>query len=441
MIESDLVFLHPLGVGLPRSQLLLDLLVRDQALLFGIHQQHAARREPPLHPHVLGLDGEHACFRGHHNQSVVSHEVSARPQAVPVELCADHPPIGKRHRSRTVPRLHQRRMVFIKCFDVLRHGGVVLPRFGDQHRHHVRDAAPRHRQQFHCVVQVRRVAAARRNDRKQPLHVVAEQRRGQHGLPRIHPVHVPAQCVDLSVVADVAVRMRQLPARECIRGEALVHEAQRARHLRIRQLLVEMHDLRSEQQSLVDDRPRRQRRNVEELLLLQVGLRDRCLGLLAQHVKFAFERVLVHAGRPADEDLLDVGLGVARQAPDRVSVDRSVAPPEHGESVFARNPLEDARAEHSLLGIDRQEHHSDPVFARRRQGETKVRAFPVEEEMGNLNQNAGAISRFGIAAAGAPMCKVNQDLDALQYDVVGLLAVDARDESDAATVVLVLRAV
>ena len=61
--------------------------------------------------------------------------------------------------------------------------------------------------------------------------------------------------------------------------------------------------------------------------------------------------------------------------------------------------------------------------------------------MRNLNQDAGAIAGFRIAAAGAAVGQVDQDLDALADDVVGLLAIDAGDKADAAGVVLMLRIV
>ena len=105
----------------------------------------------------------------------------------------------------------------------------------------------------------------------------------EHGLPRIHPVDVPAQSVDLAVVADVAVRMRQLPARKRVGGEALVHQTQRAHNFRVRQFLVEVRDLRRQQQAFVDDRARRKRGEVEETLFLQVGLGHPCIRLV-QHV-------------------------------------------------------------------------------------------------------------------------------------------------------------
>ena len=64
-------------------------------------------------------------------------------------------------------------------------------------------------------------------------------------------------------------------------------------------------------------------------------------------------------------------------------------------------------------------------------------AFAREEFVRNLNQNAGAVARFRIAAAGAAMRQVDEDLDALFDDVVRLLAFDIGDKTHAAGIVLV----
>ncbi len=72
--------------------------------------------------------------------------------------------------------------------------------------------------------------------------------------PRVHPVDVAAHGVDLAVVGDEPVRVRQLPGREGVGGEALVHQRQRRLRQRVAQVLVEGADLVGQQQALVDHR-------------------------------------------------------------------------------------------------------------------------------------------------------------------------------------------
>ena len=64
-----------------------------------------------------------------------------------------------------------------------------------------------------------------------------------------------------------------------------------------------------------------------------------------------------------------------------------------------------------------------------------------KELVRNLNQDAGAVAGFRIAAARAAMRQVDEDLNALGDDVVRRFAVDVGDKADTAGVVLVTRIV
>src|SRR6266545_3924545 len=64
-------------------------------------------------------------------------------------------------------------------------------------------------------------------------------------------------------------------------------------------------------------------------------------------------------------------------------------------------------------------------------------ALADEEGMRHLDQDAGAVSRIDVAAAGAAVHQVLQHRQGLAYDRVGLSALDVHHEADAAGVVLV----
>ena len=177
---------------------------------------------------------------------------------------------------------------------------------------------------------------------------------------------LPLQRVDFAVVADVAERVGQLPGRERVGGEALVHQAQRADRVRVGQLAVEVGDLRRQQQSLVDDGARRERRDVEEALVAacpeaatSASARLRTTYSLRSSASWSMP------GRAPDEDLLDVGLRGARDAADGVGVDRAcrASPARSSPSsrtIRSRMPSHDQ----ALLRLDRQEDHADAVLAR-----------------------------------------------------------------------------
>ncbi len=83
----------------------------------------------------------------------MSFEIARRTQAVAIERGADDAAIGEGDSRGSVPGLHQRRVIFVKRALVGRHGGVGVPRFGNQHRHHMRKAAPGQGQQFDGVIE------------------------------------------------------------------------------------------------------------------------------------------------------------------------------------------------------------------------------------------------------------------------------------------------
>ncbi len=113
-----------------------------------------------------------------------------------------------------------------------------------------------------------------------------------------------------------------------------MHQAQGRHHVGVREFLVEMRNLRRQQQAFVHDGPGRERRHVEKALVRHVGLRDLDFGPLADDAELAFELLFTHAGGAPDENLLDVGLGVARHSPYGGPVDRRVAPAEDRQAFL-----------------------------------------------------------------------------------------------------------
>ena len=61
----------------------------------------------------------------------------------------------------------------------------------------------------------------------------------------------------------------------------------------------------------------------------------------------------------------------------------------------------------------------------------------AQEPIRHLDQDAGAVAGVGLAAAGAAVLQVDQDLQAALDDAVRRAALDVDDEADAAGVVLV----
>ncbi len=342
LLELDQRVLQPLLVGVAAGELGLDLLVGNEAAFLEVDEEHLAGLQAPLGDDLAFRDLQHAHLRRHDDAVVAGDEIARRAQAVAVERRADLPPVGEGDRGRPVPRLHQAGVVLVEGAPLLVHQRIAGPRLGNHHHHGVRERIAALHQELERVVEAGGVRLAFIGDRPQLRDVVAVIGRARRGLPRRHPVAVAAQRVDLAVVGDHAVGMRQRPGREGVGGETLVHQRERADEIRLVQVGVVGAELIGEEHALVDHGAARHRdRVIAEGAPLAHGVeasRDR----LAQEVEAALELVLGElAAALADEDLLVHRLGRLDGLAERRVVGRHLAPAEELHA-FGRD----------LLGID-----------------------------------------------------------------------------------------
>ncbi len=281
--------IEPLLIGVLRRQLTLDLLVVHDTALDRIDQEDLARVQALLDQHVLRRHVEHADFGGHDDQVVLGDVVARRSQTVAIEHRADQPAVGERNRRRSIPRLHQRRVVVVERLAFRAHGLVIAPWLGDHHQQRVRQRAAGHHQQFEHVVERRSVAAAFADDRQELAQVVAEEIALEQPFASAHPVDVAAQRVDLAVVRDEPVGMRERPRRERVGAEPLMNQRERRLQILVGEIREHRRDLLGLQHPLVDQPLRRQADDVEEAARQRVDLQriDGMLDPLADHVQRA----------------------------------------------------------------------------------------------------------------------------------------------------------
>ena len=260
------------------------------------------------------------------------------------------------------------------------------------------------------------------------------QRRRHRRLPRRHPVVVAAQRVDLAVVRDHAVGMRQRPGREGVGREALMHQRQRALEIRLAQIGIVGAELVGEEHALVDHGAAGDRHRViarQPPLVLPI---DRRRDRLPQDVEPALELVLGEfVFSLADENLHVERLGRLHRLAERRVVDRHVGAPAEDAQAFARRDLLEGLADElAPLGVARHEQRADAVFAGRRQRDAERLGLAGEELVRDLHQDAGAVAGARIGADRAAMLEVDQDGERVLDDLVRLAALDVGDESDAA---------
>ncbi len=323
---------------------------------------------PPLQQYSLRRNVQHAGFRRHDNQIVLRNVVARRTQSVAIEHGADLPTVRERDGRGAVPRLHQARVVLVERPLGVVHALVVRPRLRNHHHHRVRERAAREHEELEGVVEHRRVAAVRIDDRKNLLHVFAEGVGFEQRLARLHPVVVAAQRIDLAVVRKVAVRMCAVPARERVRAEARMHERQRRLHCRVLQVGEVLRQLLRQQHPLVDDGLVRQAREVPVLRAVDRRCADLAVGALPDDVELALEiHVILDRGVASDEHLADERLTRLRGLAQRIVIRGQRAPAEHRLTFRLNDVLEDFGEAAAPGRVARQEHKAARVFAGTRQ--------------------------------------------------------------------------
>ncbi len=376
---------------------------------------------------------QHAHFRRHHDAVVAGDEIARRAQAIAVERGADLAAVGERDRGRAVPRLHDRGVIFVERAALLIHQGIAGPGFRNHHHHGVRQRVAALHQEFEAVVEAGGVGLALIGDRPQPADVLAIQVRMHRGLPRRHPVDVAAQRVDLAVMRDHPVRMRQRPGRESVGREPLMHQRQRALEIGLAEVGIILAELVGEEHALVDDGPARQRHRViagEAAVAAQI---DRLRNRLAQDVEPALEILLVlDLLAAADEHLHVRGFGRLDGLAERAIVGRHVAPAEQYQSFVPDLVGDDALDDVAPCRFLRHEQRADGIFARLRQLEADLAGLAHEKRVRNLHQDAGAVAGARIGADRAAMFEVAEDADRVGDDLMRLPALDVGNEADAA---------
>ncbi|CAB4827496.1 unannotated protein [freshwater metagenome] len=419
--------IEPVGVRVLGSELCLELAVVDDAALRGVHEEHPSGLEAPLLHDPRLVDIDDADLARHDDEIIGGYPEAARAQAVAVQHGTDHRSVGERNARRAVPRLDHRRVEPVERPLGGLHRGVVLPRLGDEHEHGVRQRPPAEVQQLDGLVEPCGVRASGRAYREGALEV-RDVRCGEHGLAGAHPVLVALHRVDLAVVGDKPIRVRQGPRRKRVRGEATVHQRQCRVHSLVGEVGVELAELRRGEHALVHERPRRQGREVGGDVTGQF-----VLDALAHDVDLAVQFEPGCSRRVGEQEQLERRHDVERGLPEDRGIGGDQAPPERVEALIAHDRLDRRPGPSARCAVGGQECHSDCVGTRRRQVEGKHSA---QEGVGNLDEDPGAVTGVLLGAGGPAVLEVAQRGQTLCHDVVRANALQVGHERHAAGVAL-----
>ena len=298
----------------------LDGLVVLDATALRINAQHLAGPQLSASNPAVTADVHHARLRGAANQTVLADHVAQRSQAVAIQRGADPDAVREHQTGRSIPGFHQARVVAIEIAD----RGIdvkALPGLGDQHRQGVADVAPAPDQQLERVIEHRRIRPLLIDDRPEEVFV-DRPIRPQPPFPRSHPIDIALDGVDLAVVSEQTERLGSLPGRGGVGAVALMEDRERSGESRIAQVRVEAGQLIGGAHRLVGHGLKRHRGKIPA----EPGGRDRTLGAFAGTVTSRLG-LRISGGRFRPEDgLFDLRSGGSGFIPERIRLDRDVAP-------------------------------------------------------------------------------------------------------------------
>ena len=161
-------------------------------------------------------------------------------------------------------------------------------------------------------------------------------------------------------------------------------------------------------------------------------------GRFADDIELALKRI--GDGDPAaaaDEYLADHRFDFLDRLAEPRVVARHVAPAEQDLALVLDRALDFVFARQPRSRFLRQEHHADAVLSNGRQFDALLGHFLAEKRVGNLHQDACAVTSKRVGAHRAAVGKVLQDLQPLLDDGVAFLGLDVRNKTDATGIVFV----
>ena len=170
--------------------------------------------------------------------------------------------------------------------------------------------------------------------------------------------------------------MSKGPGRERVGGESRVHERDAALEALVTQIRKEAPQLLGSEHPFVDDRPRRQRREVDADLCV--------LETLAQDEALALERVAAKGAAPArgpawttrDEDLREPRCARLSLHAGSGELDWHITPPEHTEALFTGELTHELHRFFGCARVRRQK--GDPCGVTARLGNLESRHLRIE---------------------------------------------------------------
>ncbi len=408
------------------SQTLLDFTIIVNLAFLGIDQENLTRLEASLLGNLLWVEVHHTDLGCNDHHVVLGDGVAGRTKTVSIEHTTGIATIAEEQGSRTIPWLHQDRVILIECLQVFGDWVLVVEALRYHDCHGVRQRQTTHHEELEHVVETGRVTHVRLYDRRD-LTNIAESLAAQHTLTSLHPCTVTTDGIDLTIVAEETERLSQAPCREGVGREARVNECQTACEIIIGQVRIVLTQLEAAQHTLIYNVLIGERTDIE------IWIGDTFLDALTNQIKCALEDIHLVVGNTGDEHLFDGRLIRQGCLTETIRVGRHVAEVHQLESLtfdFLDHDGEDVLL---FLLVLRQEDEARTIFSLFWHWDT----LKKNKLMWNLEHDTCAVTRLVVGSLSTTMAHVLKNLQGVIDQLMTLVTVDVNHHTYATRIVLI----
>ena len=244
-----------------------------------------------------------------------------------------------------------------------------------------------------------------------------------------HLVGIAGDGIDLAVMDDQTVRMRLLPARSGVGGEAGVNHRNGGNKAGSLEIQIETAQLAHKEHALVNDRAARQGADVGQA----VGL----LEFAAYKVQLAVKvKTLGAFLRACHEALPDLGHALSGTGAEDLRGARYSAPAEELQAVALGDDLKELLGLRTFQLTLGEEEHADAEVTLLAELDAFCLGDILEVGVGDLRQNADAVTCLAFCILAGAVLQLFYDRKRILDDTSGTEALEVDDCTDTAVVVL-----
>ena len=152
LFQFNTVGVQPLAVRMLGSQTLLDFAIIVNLAFLGINQENLTRLQTALLGNLGWVEIHHTYLRSHNHHIVLGDGVAGRAQTVSIEHTTGIAAIAEEQGGRTIPWLHQDRVILIESLQILRDRVLVVETLRHHDSHGMRQRQAAHYEKLEDIV-------------------------------------------------------------------------------------------------------------------------------------------------------------------------------------------------------------------------------------------------------------------------------------------------